>query len=154
VSELNIAEWNNKNDLKLRMRVILADIFARYFYNYSSPKIQNSSLPLWLQRLMSDMEKPENFILGTQRMIELSHRSREHICRSIKAYYGVTMTDVVNGFRINYASNLLINTNYSIIEICFTCGFQNLGYFYKIFKKIHGISVGEFRKTYKIRENS
>ena len=72
ISELNVADWKNKSDLKMRMRVILADIFARHFYNYTPPSEEKSQIPLWLSKLISDMERPENFIGGSERMVKLS----------------------------------------------------------------------------------
>ena len=129
------------------MKAILADIFVRFFYDM--PENSESTMPLWLSRLLSDMEQPSNFIGGMDRMVALSRKSREHLARSMKKYCGATITEYINELRINYASNLLINTNTPILDICFDCGFQGVGYFYKVFKDKYSISPGEFRKIYK-----
>lgn len=106
-------------------------------------------LPVWLSGLLSDMERPENLIAGTERMVGLSKKSREHPARSLKKYCNVTTAEYINELRLNYASNLLLHTNTPILEICFDCGFQSVSYFYKVFKKKYGISPKEFKKQYK-----
>ena len=146
VSELNIVNWQDKNALKLRMRAILADIFVRFFYNM--PDSRESSVPLWLSQLLSEMEQPDHFAAGIERMISLSGRTREHLSRSIKKYYGITLTEYINDLRINYASNLLLNTNTPILEICFACGFQSVSNFYKVFREKYQVSPGEFRRLH------
>lgn len=146
IGELNIVNWQDKNALKLRMRAILADIFVRFFYNI--PNTSKHSAPLWLSQLLSNMEQPDNFIAGTERMVLLSKKSREHLTRSLKKYYDVTLTEYINDLRLNYASNLLLNTNTPVLEICFSCGFQSVSYFYKVFKKKYQISPNEFRKQH------
>jgi AraC family cel operon transcriptional repressor len=148
IGELNIVNWQDKSALKLRMRAILADIFVRFFGSIS-PQTQ-SRVPLWLSRVLYDMEQPENFSLGIDRMIELSQKSREHLSRTLKKHYGVTITEYVNDLRINYASNLLIKTNTPILDICFNCGFQSVSSFYKVFKNKYSLSPREFRKQYAI----
>ena len=147
ISELNIVNWKDKNELKLRMRAILAEIFVRFFYNIENK--HNETLPVWLSKLISDMEKPVNFTQGTEKMIELSQKSREHIARSLKKYLGMTSAEYINELRLNYASNLLLRTNTPIVDICYSCGFQSVSYFYDVFKKKYGFSPNKFRKQYK-----
>lgn len=144
ISELNVVNWQDKKALKLRMRAILADIFVRFFYNM--PDSVENEIPTWLSKLMERMEQPENFVEGMERMIELSKKSREHLARSLKKYCGITLSEYINELRLNYASNLLLHTNTSVIEICFACGFQSVSYFYRIFKARYGVSPKEFRK--------
>ena len=96
------------------------------------------------------MEQPDNFIAGIDRMTELSKKSREHLSRSLKKHFDITPSEYVNSLRINYAANLLINTNTQVIDICYNCGFMNLSHFYRIFKNAYTLSPREFRKKYKI----
>jgi len=148
INELKTENFEDKEKLKLRMRVILANIFGHFtnsvFYE------QKETVPEWLFEITEQMSKPENFILGIQRMIDLSGKSREHLSRTFKKYHGITITDFINNLRVNHASKLLINTDVSVIDICFECGFQNLGYFYKVFKNKTATTPCAFRDKYKI----
>lgn len=148
ISELDLVKWQDKHALKLRMRVLLADIFARSFYALPEPEAEEQ--PLWFSQLTQDMEQPEHFAAGIECMITLSGKTREHLSRCIRKYLGVTATEYINDLRINYASNLLINTNAPILDICFTCGFQNVSRFYQVFKKKYDKTPSEFRKLYQV----
>jgi AraC family cel operon transcriptional repressor len=147
LSELNILNWQDKNALKLRMRAILVDIFLLFFYNL--PDDEQKEMPDWLSSLFHEMEQPDNFIGGIDRMVSISQKSREHLARCIKKYCGITTAEYINDLRINYASNLLLHTNSSILDICFASGFQSVSYFYRVFKNKYSISPYEFRKYHK-----
>ena len=146
IDELNLVNWQDKQQLKLRLRVLLANIFTKYFLNI--PSQRETQIPEWLTRLSDKMSQPDNFTAGTDKMIELSHKSREHLSRSVKKYYGLSLTEYVNELRINYASNQLLNSNAPVIDICFSCGFQNVSLFYRVFKKKYGKSPLVFRKEH------
>ena len=49
-------------------------------------------------------------------------------------------------YRIEKASRKLINTDSSVTSIAFSCGFNDLSYFIKTFKKVKGITPAKFRK--------
>lgn len=144
IGELNLSNWQDKKALKIKMRAILANIFVRYFHFF--PKNNSKNIPEWLSIIMNEAEKPENFIGGGEIIIKKCGKSREHLLRCIKKYYGVTLTEYINSLRINYACNLLINTDMPIINISFDCGFQSTSLFYKIFKEKNGLSPLQFRK--------
>lgn len=146
LSQLNTLNWQNKQALKLRLKVILAEIFAQHFYHVPARSTLNA--PHWLKQLLQEMELAENFTAGTQRMVELSQKSYEHLARVIKKYLNTTLTKYINDLRINYAANLLLNSNQSITEICYLCGFQNLGYFYRVFKQEYGIPPAQFAASF------
>lgn len=54
--------------------------------------------------------------------------------------------DFLNQIRINKSIDLLRNTELSIKEICFICGFKSPQYFSRVFKKQTGISPREVTK--------
>jgi len=146
--ELNTVNWQDKNTLKIRTRVILADIFTRFFYDIKSR--EKETMPPWLINLNSAMQKPENFIAGISRLSEISKKSDKHISRNLKKHFDMTPSEYINSLRINYASNLLINTNTPVIDVCYMCGFQNLSYFYRVFKRTFDLSPKDFRSKYTI----
>lgn len=142
LNDINALDWNNKTAINLYVKSLLADIFVRHFFFDFS--VSNSDYPFWFANLLKEMEDPKNFVAGTKRMIELSKKSRDHLARTVRKYLNLSLTEYINNLRINYAANLLLNSNYSIIDICFLCGFQNLGYFYKVFKKNYDMSPAKF----------
>ena len=142
LGQLNTRNWDSKQDLRLQVKVILAEIFAHHFYRV--PSHSTPDAPRWFRQLLQDMEHAENFTAGTQRMVELSHKSYEHLSRLMKKHLNLSLTAYVNNLRINYAANLLLNSNHAIADICYLCGFQNLGYFYRLFKQEYGMAPAQF----------
>lgn len=138
-------ELNQGEDLslvRLKLKTLIVDTFTNYFMNYT-PSV--SDVPLWLEMTYEKMKNPKNFIAGMKRMYELSGKSREHLCRSLKKYYNTTPSDLVNELRLEYCANLLINSNLSVTDICYNCGYENLSWFYKLFHEKFGVTPSKYR---------
>ncbi len=65
--------------------------------------------------------------------------------RLIKQRTGKSFIEFVNEIRLGYATRSLIDTNKSVAEICYHCGFNNISNFNRIFKKRQGCTPSEFR---------
>ncbi|WP_099468479.1 helix-turn-helix domain-containing protein [Konateibacter massiliensis] len=68
--------------------------------------------------------------------------------RCFRSTIGVTPFQYVKQFRIQKATELLISTDQKIVEIGALCGFQEMSYFAKTFKEMHGCTPSEYRKMY------
>lgn len=66
-------------------------------------------------------------------------------CRFFKKSTGRTFTNIVNEYRVVHATKLLAETNMSITDVCFNCGFNNFSHFNKYFKRITGKSASIYR---------
>ena len=129
----------------IKFRALLINVFMKYFFDYQDKK---SEIPLWLEITVEKMKKPENFVQGSQRMYELSERSREHLSRYMKKYYNFTVHDFINTLKLEYSVNLLMNSNLSVTNICYECGFDNLSWFYKLFESKYKTTPSDYRKTH------
>ncbi len=78
-------------------------------------------------------------------MVELSGKSREHLARSLKKYYGQSTTEFINDLRLNYAANMLLGSTMPIVDLCYECGFQNISWFYIVFRKKYGVTPRQYR---------
>lgn len=70
-------------------------------------------------------------------------------CRYFKKSTHKTFTNIVNEYRVVHATKLLAESNMSITDICFECGFNNFSHFNKLFKKFTGKSASTYRKEMK-----
>lgn len=68
--------------------------------------------------------------------------------RFFKAKSGVTFIDSLLEVRLGHASRLLIDTSQSIAEVAYTCGFNNISNFNRLFKKKKRCTPTEFRENY------
>ena len=146
LEDLNMIRCHDKKQLKYQLRVLLVEIFRRYFYNFDIDDTMKDEIPPWLESVCEQMKKKKNFVVGMARMIELSGKSREHLARNIKKYYHVTLSEFVNDIRLNYVANMLLNSDYTITDLCYASGFKNISWFYTQFKNKYGVSPKEFQK--------
>lgn len=147
LNSLNTIDIHDKQKMQLRMKIILTEVLS-YFIDSHIEKT-NESIPLWLSELTGFAKEAENINMSLDDMATKTGKSREHISRSFKKYYGITASEFMNEYKLNYCANLLLNTNLSVIDICFECGFQNLSWFYRKFKDKFGITPVDFRKNTK-----
>ena len=70
-------------------------------------------------------------------------------CRYFKKATGKTFTKLVNEYRVVHATKLLSESQTSITDVCFECGFNNFSHFNKQFKEFTGKSASNYRKEMK-----
>lgn len=66
----------------------------------------------------------------------------------IKKQTKKTYTQIINEFRINHASKLLMTSEKSISQVCFESGYNNISYFNRKFKAIMGQTPHGFKNHY------
>ncbi len=72
--------------------------------------------------------------------------SKNYFRQLFKTTTGMSVTDFIQQTRINEAIRLLETTNRTIYDIAGDCGFADVKFFYKTFKKITGKTPNEYRK--------
>lgn len=68
-----------------------------------------------------------------------------HISHTFKEITSFSIMEYVQQRRIIEAQRMLKNSTNEIIDICFDCGFNNIQHFYRVFKKISGITPDKYR---------
>lgn len=89
----------------------------------------------------------ENITVKT--IAEHCNISETHLYRIFKNSLSTTPNDYLLDIRISAARKLLCNTNLSICEITFACGFNSQSYFADCFKRKNSISPSKFKKLHK-----
>lgn len=82
-------------------------------------------------------------------LAEQAGLNRTYFAARFKKETGATVNDFVTRIRIETAKNLLISTDYPIIEISNTLCFASQSYFCRIFREKYKMTPGEFRRRYK-----
>lgn len=130
----------------LHCKKMIFEIFFDYFQDYYSEEASLSDIPLWLRDFNHDLKKAENFSKSTADIIKLSGKSREYLTRSVKKYYGLTLTNYINDIRLTYIANSLTTTDIDIINLMYDAGYQNISYAYSLFKKKYGMTPRMMRE--------
>ena len=68
----------------------------------------------------------------------------KYFCRFFLEMTHRTPIDYLNYQRIEHACYQLVTTDASITDIAYSCGFNDLSYFIKTFKKYKGITPGKY----------
>ena len=74
--------------------------------------------------------------------------SRSYISHILKSTLAMNFRTILNSFRINYARNLLINTNMKSFNIAVESGFESERTFHRVFKEVMEITPSDYRKKY------
>lgn len=82
-------------------------------------------------------------------LAELVNMNEQYFCRYFKKNIGKTITEYINVIRVEKAATALAETEDKIIDIASACGFDNIGYFIRRFKKEKGMTPSEYRKKSK-----
>lgn len=105
------------------------------------PKVKRST-----DRVMSYIREHYAEDLTLRTISEQLYLNPGYISRMLKEQTGKNFTDIIAGIRIERAVWLLENTNMYVYEIAEEVGYQNLKYFYQIFKKNTGKAPNEYRE--------
>ena len=131
----------------------------------------NQELSRLLTLLMSYSWHPENRVVSKKRMelnavreyldehfkerivlddlARIFYIDKYYLTKIFKEAYGVTITAYVLSVRITRAKSLLRFTDMSIEEVGAASGMSDANYFARSFKKMEGMTPGEYRRLWK-----
>ncbi|MFB9758720.1 helix-turn-helix domain-containing protein [Ectobacillus funiculus] len=128
------------------MLLIFTELLRMY---HSSPKTEEPSLKkAVVSDILAYMEKNYQSITLEQ-TAEKFHFHPNHLTRVLKNNLGKTFIELSHQLKIKNACTLLENTDLTIDLIANKIGYSNIAFFYKAFKRIHGVTPAEYRKRNK-----
>ena len=98
-----------------------------------------------LQSIFTYVEQHYHEEIDIQNVASLAGLSIPSFCTYFKKIMKVTFTDFLNQYRIQ-RSCLMLRQGKTITEACFECGFNNITYFNKVFKKLLNTTPSAFKK--------
>lgn len=81
-----------------------------------------------------------------QDLVKEFHFQEDYFNRLIRNCTNMTYSAYLQQIRLEHAERLLLGTDKTIDEIVQSIGYQNKGYFYKIFREKYGMTPAEYRK--------
>ncbi|MGW8315089.1 MAG: helix-turn-helix domain-containing protein [Bacteroidales bacterium] len=81
-----------------------------------------------------------------QQIAGVAHMAPASVSRFFKGATGLSVFEYLNKIKIDFARQLLLNTDMSVEHISYDCGFNNLSHFNKQFKKFSGWTPSKYRK--------
>lgn len=102
-----------------------------------------------LQQIEQYVEQNYKSKISLDEIADELHVNRSYLSRFYKNKTGVNLFDEILKLRIESAKEYLLKTDMKTYEVSEAVGFEDAGYFSKMFKKIMGVSPKEFRKREK-----
>ncbi len=85
--------------------------------------------------------------ISLKQLAEMNGVSASYLSTTFKKETGKTFVDYVNGKRVDMAKHLLKTTNLQVQTVAQHCGFLDMQYFSKVFKKYTEKTPREYRET-------
>ncbi|MEI6755012.1 MAG: AraC family transcriptional regulator [Paludibacter sp.] len=87
--------------------------------------------------------------IDLKQIASLVNMAEGSLCRFFKMQVGITLFEYLNQLKIEFACNLLMDKNLSVLDVAIDSGFNNLSHFNKQFKLITDVTPKEYRMRFK-----
>lgn len=138
--------WTVLHELSLSTDV--RELASHSFIRYVRPADQDPRIDKVLRFCTGNYEKQ----IRLADVASLVHMSEASFCRFIRQRTSKSFVDFLTDIRLGAAVRELVDSDRSIAEVGYACGFNNLSNFNRIFKKKKGITPSEFRGNYRKRK--
>ncbi|MFK8011828.1 MAG: helix-turn-helix transcriptional regulator [Marinicellaceae bacterium] len=112
---------------------------------------ENSALqkrPSWFNRL-NEIIVDSSVKLSLNNLSHLLNIHPVHLSREFHKYFGTTFGQYIRYKRVNKAFNLILNSHYSLTEICYECDYYDQSHLIRDFKRIFNQTPGQLIKHIK-----
>lgn len=99
-----------------------------------------------LKLILSYIETHYSESISISEIARICHYSDSHFMKFFKNCMGISFCQYVNEYRLEIAARLMKESDETILAVASACGFENLSYFNRSFKKKYGLTPGKYRK--------
>ena len=92
--------------------------------------------------------------LSLQDVADYFYMSPRHVNRLFRDFFGSSLSRTLTRYRINYAKDYLIDTDFPVDEIAEKIGFASASTLSRLFKEAEGITISEYRYRYRHRSDA
>lgn len=145
-------EYNSDNFMKESMLKSLFQIFMiklmRYEQEFKIYEVTDlvPAPELTIQRVIDYIINHFTENITLDELADIAHINASYLSKKFKDINGVGFKEYINMLRVQYARELLVNTDLSILEIAFKCGYDSSNYFGDVFKRLAKVSPAQYRK--------
>jgi AraC family transcriptional regulator, dual regulator of chb operon len=106
-----------------------------------------SGAPEWLEAWRRGLYEPELLRKPISFWQRRAGVSAAHLSRSCRKYYGAPPTELLNRARVEWVQRRLRAGEHKGVELALDAGFENLGFFYRCFKRFAGSTPRQWLKS-------
>ncbi|WP_297931960.1 AraC family transcriptional regulator [uncultured Coprobacter sp.] len=130
--------------------------FFKILYSHKS-ELHHSKIPppdsktqIRMQKMLQYIQKHFSETISLEDLAASANISRSEAGRCFQRYYADTPMSYLIRYRLQQAQRLLLTSTLSVKEISCKCGFSDISYFIKVFRKHMNQTPSEYRKIYHI----
>lgn len=106
-----------------------------------------SGSPSWIRKVQDYCRRHLDAHIEIAELARIAGMSRSHFSREFSAHLSMSPQEFLIQERIKHAIQLLYNDAMTIKEVGYACGYQDVNYFCRQFRKTTGMSPGEYRRS-------
>lgn len=136
---------------ELKIRSCLYSFFfaLHTYYSYTGGSEVSGSLSIdkmnKLKLIIRYIENNYTHAVSIHDIADECHFSESHFMKFFKQCTGTSFISYLNDYRLLIASRMLTSTDLSVTQIAGECGFDNISYFNRCFKKKYGTAPSKMR---------
>ncbi|MBO0993246.1 AraC family transcriptional regulator [Bacillus sp. SD088] len=145
-----LEQFDTVEELKENMFTILDEMFKQII-SHRQTKSYDEVL-LEIKRYIESHYKEVD--LSLDHLSEVFNLKGKYISKLFKEHFGEKFVDFLTRIRMEHAEELLKTSDQPIVEISKQVGYISPNSFTRVFRKVYGISPGEYRKLHKKTDES
>ncbi len=98
-----------------------------------------------VRKVNNYLEAHFNQNVSLDELAEFIGTDRYSLCRQYRQLTGVTVMNALRTLRVAKAKEMLLSDYLSVNQIARSCGFESPSYFVQVFKRVVGMTPGEYR---------
>lgn len=137
------------------MRTHLTELIIRILRKSESEESERkkASQEQYLKKVIAYIHNHYKERLSVKDMATRAYCSKSYFSKSFKELTGLCFSDYLQKIRVEHACEMLCNTDMTVADIAEQSGFNDLKFFYTVFKKITLVTPAEYRNN-KIRRTT
>ena len=130
------------------LHILSLDTESRVLCSESFAEVKNKQETSKLHRLIEYLRQHYQETVRLSELAKMVGMTEVSLSRYFKRSTGVTLSDYLIGLRVGHASRLLVDTDLTVNEIAYACGFNNISNFNRLFRKNRGCTPQQLRNMY------
>ncbi len=132
-----------------KINEILLQLMIKLTENYSTKKsslLSDKKCFDIVKAVIIFIQKNYNKKISLEEISAFAHYNKYSLCKEFKKYTGQTVFEYLHDYRTSKAISYLTE-GYSVTDAAYLCGFENLSFFTKIFKRCTGKKPSDYKNS-------
>ncbi len=148
IEQIDTLRQSEPYGYQLAVKANLLNIFFELVTNFTNEQIKgvNDKALEKIKTILTYVSDNYHNDISIEEIASRCFYSKSHFMKFFKNNMGISFIQYLNDYRLEKASTLLLESHDNILDIAIACGFDNLSYFNRSFKKKFGVTPGAYKR--------